>query len=306
MNISFCNNIILGLVMSPFLLGVINRIKAVFAGRRGQPLFQAYFDIWKLLKKDAVYSKTTTWIFQTTPIVNLATAISALLVLPVFGDHALLSFQGNLIFLVYCLGLSRFFTIIAALDTGSSFEGMGASREAQFSVLAEPALIIGIATLARIGGSVSFSSIFSNITTTTWMNSGLAIALIIIALFIVLLVENSRIPFDDPNTHLELTMIHEVMILDYSGPDLGLIMYSASLKMWIFGALIMNTFMTVTGLKGISALLSFVIGMFVLAVIVGFVESIIARVKLINVPKLLVGATALSVLAFLLVLRLAL
>jgi len=226
--------------------------------------------------------------------------------LPVFGDHALLSFQGNLIFLVYCLGLSRFFTIIAALDTGSSFEGMGASREAQFSVLAEPALIIGIATLARIGGSVSFSSIFSNITTTTWMNSGLAIALIIIALFIVLLVENSRIPFDDPNTHLELTMIHEVMILDYSGPDLGLIMYSASLKMWIFGALIMNTFMTVTGLKGISALLSFVIGMFVLAVIVGFVESIIARVKLINVPKLLVGATALSVLAFLLVLRLAL
>jgi len=130
--------------------------------------------------------------------------------------------------------------------------------------------------------------------------------LIIIALFIVLLVENSRIPFDDPNTHLELTMIHEVMILDYSGPDLGLIMYSASLKMWIFGALIMNTFMTVTGLKGISALLSFVIGMFVLAVIVGFVESIIARVKLINVPKLLVGATALSVLAFLLVLRLAL
>jgi len=211
-----------------------------------------------------------------------------------------------LIFLVYCLGLSRFFTIIAALDTGSSFEGMGASREAQFSVLAEPALIIGIATLARIGGSVSFSSIFSNITTTTWMNSGLAIALIIIALFIVLLVENSRIPFDDPNTHLELTMIHEVMILDYSGPDLGLIMYSASLKMWIFGALIMNTFMTVTGLKGISALLSFVIGMFVLAVIVGFVESIIARVKLINVPKLLVGATALSVLAFLLVLRLAL
>ena len=202
--------------------------------------------------------------------------------------------------------MSRFFTIIAALDTGSSFEGMGASREAQFSVLAEPALIIGIATLARIGGSVSFSSIFSNITTTTWMNSGLAIALIIIALFIVLLVENSRIPFDDPNTHLELTMIHEVMILDYSGPDLGLIMYSASLKMWIFGALIMNTFMTVTGLKGISALLSFVIGMFVLAVIVGFVESIIARVKLINVPKLLVGATALSVLAFLLVLRLAL
>lgn len=303
MNILSYIGIFLGLVLAPLLSGIINRTKAIFAGRRGTPLLQSYYDIGKLLRKDAVYSKTTSWIFQITPSVGLAAILSAMLVTPL-GAKAPLAFCGDIIFLIYCLAMARFFTVIAALDTGSSFEGMGASREVMFAAIAEPALIIGIATLARISGTLSLSSIFAGITTQIWLNSGTSLILLIVAFFVVLLAENSRIPFDDPNTHLELTMIHEVMILDYGGPDLGIILYSASLKLWVLGALIINTIIPVTGVTGITAFIMFFGGMIILAVLAGIVESIMARLKLLKVPQILVAATALSCLAFALVLRL--
>jgi len=292
-----------GLILAPFLLGVINRTKAVFAGRCGAPLLQAYYDLGKLLRKGAVYSRTTTWVFRAAPAIGLASVVAVLALLPVPGIPAPLSFAGDLILFAYCLGLMRFFTVVAALDTGSAFEGMGASREVQFSALAEPALILGLATLARVTGSLSLSGIFSGLTGAAWQTAGPALVLVSVALLIVFLAENARIPVDDPNTHLELTMIHEVMVLDYSGPDLAFILYGASLKLWVLGALIVNIFLSLLGLSGAAALGGFAAGMIVLAVVVGGIESIMARLSLLKVPQLLMGAGALSILAFTLVVR---
>ena len=175
-----------GLILAPFLLGVINRTKAVFAGRRGAPLFQAYYDLYKLLRKGAVYSRTTTWVFRAAPAIGLAAVLAALTLVPISGTPAPLSFAGDLILFAYCLGLMRFFTVVAALDTGSAFEGMGASREVQFSALAEPALILGLAALARVTGSLSLTGIFSGMAGSTWLAAGPALVLISAALLTLL------------------------------------------------------------------------------------------------------------------------
>jgi formate hydrogenlyase subunit 4 len=292
-----------GLVLAPLLLGIINRTKSAFGGRRGPPLCQAYFDLAKLLRKGVVYSRTTTWIFRAGPMIGLSAAVAALSLLPVAGTPAVFSFGGDLVLFAYGLGLMRFCTVLAALDTGSSFEGMGASREVQFSALAEPALILGLAALARMTGSLSLSSIYSKISPELWQTTGPAMALAAAAFLIVCLVENSRIPFDDPNTHLELTMIHEVMVLDHSGPDLAFILYGAALKLWVLGALIVNIFLTPLGLTGGVALGGLVLGMMLLAVVIGIVESVMARLPLLRVPQLLIGAGSLSLLAFVLAVR---
>ena len=292
-----------GLILAPLLLGVINRTKAVFAGRHGAPLLQAYYDLGKLLRKGAVYSRTTTWVFRAAPAVGLASVVAALMLMPISGAPAPLSFTGDLILFAYCLGLMRFFTVVAALDTGSAFEGMGASREVQFSALAEPALILGLAALARVTGALSLTGIVSGMAGSTWLVAGPALALVSVALMIVFLAENARIPVDDPNTHLELTMIHEVMVLDYSGPDLAMILYGAALKLWVLGALIVNVLLSLLGLSGAAALAGFAVGMVLLAVVVGVVESVMARLSLLKVPQLLFGAGALSVLAFVLIVR---
>ena len=292
-----------GLLLAPLLLGVINRTKAFFAGRRGAPLLQAYYDLGKLLRKGAVYSRTTTWVFRAAPAVGLASVIGAMAVLPIAGTAAPLSFAGDLILFAYCLGLMRFFTVAAALDTGSSFEGMGASREVQFSALAEPALIVGLATLARVTGSLSLSGFFAGLAGSTWLAAGPALALVAVALLIVFLAENARIPVDDPNTHLELTMIHEVMVLDYGGPDLAFILYGAALKLWVLGALIVNILLSLASLTGVAALAGFAGGMLALAILVGVIESVMARLSLLRVPQLLAGAGALAVLAFVLGVR---
>jgi formate hydrogenlyase subunit 4 len=193
----------------------------------------------------------------------------------------------------------RFFTVLAALDTGSSFEGMGASREVFFSALAEPALLVALATLARQAGSLSLSTIFSQVSGGHWLQAGPVMALVLIALMVVLLAENSRIPVDDPNTHLELTMIHEVMVLDHGGPDFAIIIYGAALKLWVLSALIVSMVVPDTGTPWLNLVLS-VGGMFLVAVVVGMVESAMARLRLLIVPQLLVGAGALAAMAFLL------
>ncbi len=296
----------LGLLLAPLLPGIVNRTKAVFAGRHGQPLLQTYYDLAKLLRKGAVYSRTTSWVFRLAPAGGLACVIAALLLVPA-GDYAApLAFPGDLILLAYLLGLMRFMTVCAALDTGSSFEGMGASREVQFSALTEPALILGLAALAYATGSFSLSGIFGGVTRPDWLQVGPALVLVAAALLIVFLAENSRIPVDDPNTHLELTMIHEVMILDYSGPDLAFILYGASLKLWLLGALLANIFLPLSGRSGPLQIACLVAGIFVVAVVTGVIESVMARLSLLKVPQLLVGAAAMSVLGFVLMLRYAL
>lgn len=293
-------NLLAGLILAPLLPGIINRTKAVFAGRHGQPVLQTYFDIFKLLRKGAVYSRTTSWVFRLSPVIGLAAVIAAMTLLPALSAPAPVSFAGDLILFAYCFGLLRFFLVAAALDTGSAFEGMGASREVQFSALAEPALLLGLAALARATGSLSLTGIFS---ASAGPSAGPALALVSAALFIVFLAENARIPVDDPNTHLELTMIHEVMVLDYSGPDFAIILYTSSLKMWALGALLVNVLLSFLPLHGPAAIAGVAGGMILLSVLVGIVESIMARLSLLKVPQLLAGAVAISVLALTLVLR---
>jgi len=291
-----------GVLLAPLLFGIINRTKAFFAGRRGQPLLQLYHDVLKLLRKGVTYSRTTTWVFRAGPITGLAAVLAALALVPMGGVPAPLSFAGDLLLFAYLLGLMRFVTVLAALDTGSSFEGMGASREVCFSALAEPALLFGLAAVAMETRTLSLSGMLA-VTPESWRSQGPALGLVTVALGVVLLAENARIPVDDPNTHLELTMIHEVMVLDHGGPDLAFILYGAALKLWVMGALLVGL---AVPLRIGHALLDagvFLCGMLVLGIVIGVVESSMARLRLVGVPKLLVGATALAVLALVLVLR---
>ncbi len=292
-----------GLLLSPLLLGVINRTKAFFAGRRGQPLLQCYFDLAKLLRKGATYSRTTTWIFRAGPVVGLAAVGTALALTPAGGIGAPLSFPGDLLLFAYLLCLMRFFTVVAALDTGSSFEGMGASREVLFSALAEPALLLGMAAVALETRSLSLSGMLAAVTPRSWVHQGPALGLIVVALAVVVVTETARMPVDDPTTHLELTMIHEVMVLDHGGPDLAFILYGAALKLWTLGALLVGLAVPVRSGRPLLDAGAFLAGMLGLAVLIGILESSMARLRLVRVPKLLVGATALAVLAVVLVLR---
>jgi len=290
---------LLAITLAPLLPGIINRTKALFAGRRGQPFLQTYFDLWKLLHKGAVYSHTTTWLFRAGPMLGLAAVLVAVALVPLGNFPALIAFPADFFLFACLLGLMRFFTVLAALDTGSSFEGMGASREVFFSALTEPALLVALATLARQAGNLSLSAIFSQVSGGHWLQAGPVMALVLIALMIVLLAENSRIPVDDPNTHLELTMIHEVMVLDHGGLDFAFILYGAALKLWALSALVVGMIVPDTGAVWLNLVLPGG-GMFLVAVIVGVVESTMARLRLLIVPQLLVGAGALAAMAFLL------
>jgi formate hydrogenlyase subunit 4 len=290
-------------LLAPLFLGVINRTKAAFAGRAGQPLVQVYLDLAKLAGKDAVYSRTTTWVFRLAPIASVAASISALLLLPQGGFPAFLAFPGDFVVLVFVLATSRFLTVIAALDTGSSFEGMGASREVAFSALAEPVLLLCLAVVAREAGRNSLSGIVGSVTAADWQHAGPALVLMAAGLLAILLAENARIPVDDPNTHLELTMIHEVMILDHGGPDLALLTCGAALKLWVLGALLTGLLLPGRTASGLLDALIFLASMLVLAVVIGVIESTIARLRLQRVPQFLVGAGAFAFMALALVMR---
>jgi formate hydrogenlyase subunit 4 len=297
-------HVTLALALSPLLLGVINRTKAVFAGRRGTPLLQPYHDLAKLLRKGAVYSHTATWVLRAGPIVTLAGLIAVIALVPLGGVNALVAFPGDVILFAYILGLGRFFTVLAALDTGSAFEGMGASREVQFSALTEPAMLLGLGALAARAHSVCLTDLYSPVHITALSGPvGPAMVLVAVAMFIVVLAENARIPVDDPNTHLELTMIHEVMVLDHGGVDLAFIQYGSALKMWALASLVTGLIVPVrTGQPAWDLALG-VSGQFVVAVAVGVVESTMARLRLVRVPQLLAAASILAAVALILVVR---
>lgn len=296
-------HLVLALILAPLLNGVVNRVKAVVAGRKGPPLGQLYWDLLKLARKGAVYSRTTTWIFRAGPLVGLAAVLACSAITPLGGASAWLALPGDFVVFAYLLGLMRFFTVMAALDTGSSFEGMGASREAAFSALAEPALLLGLAALAKMTAALSLSRIFFSLSDLPVEKSVSVVLLVASALLIVLLVENARIPVDDPNTHLELTMIHEVMVLDHGGPDLAMIQYGAACKLWLMGALLINTLLPLARLSGGVNGAAFYAGMLLLGVAIGSIESAMARLRLIRVPQFIVGAGVLSAFAFILILR---
>src|SRR6516164_7613950 len=288
--------------MPPLMLGVIAKTKALFAGRTGPPLLQPYYDFIKLVQKGSVFSTTTTWVFRAGPVVGLVTAALATLLIPLGDAAAPVSFTGDLILLAYLLGLGRFFTALAALDTGSAFEGMGAAREVTFACLAEPALFLGLLVLAKLSGSLQLTGMLGSSVAAHWPAASASLALVLISWFIVLLAENCRIPFDDPNTHQELTMIHEVMVLDHSGPAFGMILYAASLKLFLFGALIVRLFPLTTGSPWLDWPI-FVAGMLFVAMVIGVVESTMARLRLTHVPVLLVASCLLSAFGVILLVR---
>jgi formate hydrogenlyase subunit 4 len=292
------------LLMPPLLLGVINKTKAAFAGRVGPPLLQLYYDLARLMRKGMVFSTTTTWVFRAGPLVTLAAVLIAGLIVPFGPFNAPIRFTGDMVLFAYLFGLARFFTTTAALDTGSSFEGMGAAREVTFACFSEPALFLAFLVLAKLSGSLSLTPMLQ--APLIFPFSGLPIAsLVLVAagLFIVLLAENSRIPIDDPNTHLELTMIHEVMVLDHSGPLFGAILYGAAVKLFVLSAVLLHVLVPVHTGWALADWMLFVSEMLGIAVTIGVVESVMARLQLRHVPTLLVAASLLCGFGFLLMLR---
>ena len=295
----------LAVALSPLLLGIITRVKAFFAGRQGQPVLQYYFDILKLFGKGAVFSTTTTWILRASGVIVFSALLAAMLFVPFGRRPAVLSFPGDAVLVIYLLGLARFFTVLAALDTGSSFEGMGASREVQFAVFAEPALFVGLAALIHLTQSLSLSGMYARISVESWSAAAPVLLLVAGTFLIVALAENSRIPVDDPATHLELTMVHEVMVLDHGGVDLGLMLYASALKFWLFGFLLAGLIVparTAVESPHLDAIF-FCGAMFVFAVLVGIIESIMARLRLVRIPAFLIAALSLSVLALVVQMR---
>lgn len=293
---------LLSLLLAPLLSGVINRVKAVVSGRRGPRLLQSYYDITKLMRKGWVYSRTSTWVLRLYPRLLLASLLLVSALLPMGLADAPLRFSGDFILLVYLLGLTRFFGILAALDVGSSFAGMGASREAQFAVLAEVGLFTVMAALVQISGRLDLSGLFNGYDVQVLGRYAPALLLLAVALFMLLLFENCRVPFDDPETHLELTMIHEAMILDYGGPDLGLISYASALKLWIFCSCFVLVLLPAGYFTGWAGVPVFVAGNLLTAAGVGLVESVTARYRFLKVPQILMVPACLAGIALCLVL----
>ncbi|MFO0983067.1 MAG: NADH-quinone oxidoreductase subunit H [Planctomycetota bacterium] len=286
----------------PLLQGVIVKTKAFFAGRVGAPLLQPYLDLWKLLQKDMVLSRTTTWMFLAGPAITLAATVMAGLLAPLGSAHAPIHFAGDIILFAYLLALGRFFTAAAALDTGSAFEGMGAAREVTFACLAEPAMFLGLLALVRVTDSLELSGLLGGPILHGWASAAPTMLMVLAGLFVVTLAENCRIPIDDPNTHLELTMIHEVMVLDHSGPALGAILYGAAVKLFIIGSIVARLAVPVATGVFLVDWLAFLLAMLLFAVAIGVVESIMARLKLVHVPNLLIGAGLLTGFGFVLLL----
>lgn len=294
---------LIALVFAPLLGGIINKTKALFAGRVGPPLLQPYYDLIRLFRKSSVFSHTTTWVFRAGPVVSFIAVLLASAVAPFGARGTAVSFSGDMIFFVYLFGLARFFTVAAAFDTGSPFEGMGGVREATFSCLAEPALLLGLVVLVRQAGATSLAEMLGPGLAAQWGVAGASLLMIVASLFVVLLAENSRIPFDDPTTHLELTMIHEVMVLDHSGPLFGLILHGAAIKLFVLGALLVRIVVPVNTGNALSDWSIFGAAMIGLAVCIGTVESVMGRLRLRQVPSLLVGACLLSTFGIVLLAR---
>ena len=281
---------IAALVLMPTLVvGAINRTKAIWSGRRGQPILQLAYDVIRLLRKESVYSDVTTLVFRLTPYVVLTTALVSGLIVPVLGVGSPLSFPFDFVAFAYVWGLGRLALMLGALDTGSSFEGMGASREGTFAALLEPAFILVAGAACLVTGQRSFASVLAlrptdGVLAVVWLAS-------LVTLFIVVQVESARMPIDDPTTHLELTMVHEVMILDHSGPDLAALHAGSAMKLTVGLSLIAALINPLVGKASALVIGAANLGITILlAIAIGTVESLIARLKLRAVPQYIVVA----------------
>jgi formate hydrogenlyase subunit 4 len=287
--------LILAMVLAPLFSAVILKVKAFFGGRKGPPILINYYTLIKLLQKGSVYSTSTTWIFKMGPMVSLCTAITALMFLPVAGQDPLFSFKGDVILLLYLLGLGRFFTIAAAMDTASPFEGMGAAREAYFPIICEATLFMILILFYILTGELQIASWFSGgQTLALWQSAGSPLLFVVIALFIILLTENSRVPVDDPATHLELTMIHEVMVLDHSGPDFAFIELGSFFKLFFFSTLVTRLVCPFTFGHPLADAALFFTALGLVYAAVGVIESAMARYRMDRVPQFVLTSFALA------------
>ena len=316
----------LAIVTALFFPGIILRVKSIASGRKGPGVLQPWNNIWVLLHKGSVFSTTTSYIFRIAPVVYLSTILCALLLLPFPGVPSVFGFDGDFVLFAYLLALGKFLFILGALDTGSSFEGMGANREALYSMLAEPAFFILFGTLALLTGHTSMQQIFESFQFTG--HNSFIIGFIAVYLLVqIAMIENSRMPVDDPKTHLELTMVHEVMILDHSGFDLALMHIGTALKFAIYGLLIANFLVPVdagplvlnsqhwlmnhekgmvsnigAGWRMVVQVGVYFIIQVLFAMLIGLMESFRARKKLARNPQFIVTLSSIALVAFILVL----
>jgi formate hydrogenlyase subunit 4 len=290
------------LAVAPLLKTVIKKMKARLQNRKGPPLLQGYYDLSKLLRKEAVRSETASWIYVAGPRVYFAAAVAATTLVPVLYAGAPLEAAGGILLLVGTLALGRFALATAALDTGSPFGGMGASRDMTIAALAEPALMLGLFASALAAGSLSLGVMVRGL-----LQQGLAFhpsdLLAFAGLFIIVITETGRIPVDNPATHLELTMIHEAMVLEYAGPDLALVEWASALKELLYLTLLVDLFLpagmatSVAPVALLVALLAWAGKIFVLAIFVTVAESTNAKLRLFRVPELVSVSLGLAFLA---------
>ncbi len=288
--------ILLILIATLFFVGLLNKTRAIASGRKGPGLTQHIKDMMRLINKQTIYSTTTSVIFKIAPSIYISSILMAICFIP-FGNHApLLSFKGDFVFFAYTLAFGKFFMIISALDTGSPFEGMGANREALYAMLVEPAFFLLIASFAMFTDHSSFYEIYTHIHygfDFSWVLSVMASFILVQ----IAMVENGRLPVGDPKTHLELTMIHEVMILDNSGFDLAMIMYSSSLKFVMYGMLICNFYLN-TSMNLITEIGIFFLVQILWAITAGLLESFRARERMKKNPQFIFSLMAISIVIF--------
>lgn len=286
-------SVIIGL--APLFAGLVNKQKAKLTGRVGAPILQLYYELQRLFKKETINATTSSFISRVAPILNFVSIIIAAAILPVGFWKPLISFNGDIILFAYILGLSRFFQILAAMDIGSSFEGMGAAREATFALFAEPIFFFTIGSIAFISGYTSIYDIYHSIQLEN-ISYEVFIVICSISVFMLAVTECSRMPVDDPNTHLELTMIHEVMILDNSGLDLFLYQFSSYIKLFIYAVLEISFFYPFSQQSYLVGIIIFIVGIIALSFSLAVVETITSRFKMKNIPLYLLFATAIGIL----------
>jgi len=301
--ISFFTQLACLLLGAPLLQGFIKKIKSRLQGKRGPSVLQPYYDIWKLFRKDSVLSEHASWVFRFAPYGVFMFTLTAALFVPLYSLKAPMAHAGDCILVVYLLGMARFLQAAAALDTGSAFGGMGSSREMTIGSFAEPALFMALFAVGLHFNSLNLNEMVSGVSQGGAAHVSFFNVLLFVGFFVVLIAETGRIPVDNPSTHLELTMVHEAMILEYSGSYLALIEWSKAVKQFMFFSLMANVFLPIAVLEGSPATLSslgiFSLKLVILGYITAWVETLNAKLRLFRVPNLLLFSMGCSFLAML-------
>ena len=297
------SQVIIIIALAPLLSGFIKKVKAFFQIRKGPSIFQPYYDIAKLLKKDSVVSGNVSWVFHTAPVISFAAILTAGLLVPTFISSLPFSFAGDFIAVIYLFALARFFTALASLDAGSSFGGMGGSREMFVASMVEPGMMLSIFAVAANFGSTSLSFISQTVSSLGIEAISPSFLLAFVALFIITIAETGRIPVDNPSTHLELTMIHEAMILEYSGKQLAIVELGAMMKQLLIFSLLANIFFPwgIASSAGAAAivfsLILYLLKIVILGSAIAVVETSTAKWRLFRLPELMSISLMLSFLA---------